>query len=108
MAGEATVGDHNAFGHGLFRRRQQTLVKPNCMSACHFVEAISNFRCVKTAAQHLRCQQPYSTTDRSSGKNLLNHLAIVIDSYVKILPIKRYLPGLSLIHISEPTRLLSI
>ena len=89
----AAVGDHDALGNGLFRRSQQTLVEPNRVSAGHLVETVSNFSRVETTAQHLRRQQAHAAADWAGGKHFLNHLAIVIDGDVKILAVKRNLPG---------------
>ena len=56
------------------------------------MRAVAEHR-VETAAQHLRSQQAHAAADWTSRKNLLNHLAIVIDGDVEVLAIERNLPG---------------
>src|SRR5712672_2003661 len=63
------------------------------MRARDFVKTVSNFGRIGTGAQRLRRQQAHTAADWTSGKHFLNHLAIVIDGDVKVLPIKRNLPG---------------
>ncbi len=53
MTFQTPVGDHDAFGDGLFRRGQQALVEPDGVGAGDFVQAVADFRGVESAAQHL-------------------------------------------------------
>src|SRR4029077_7157568 len=89
----APVSDHDALGNSLFRGGQQTLVEPDSVRACHFVKTVSNFSSIESTAQHLRSQQSHAATDWTGSKHFLNHLAIVVDGDVKVLTIKRNLPG---------------
>src|SRR6266496_6289785 len=93
MALQAPVGDHDAFGHGLFGRSQKALVEPNGVRAGYFVQAVSDFRRVESAAQHLGSQHADAAADRTRSKNFLNHLAIVIDGDIKVLAVERNPPG---------------
>src|SRR5712692_5656567 len=93
MAFQAAVGDHDTFGHGLFGRSQKALVEPDGVRARHFVQAIGNFRRVKSTAQHLGSQHADTAADGTGGKDLLNHLVIVIDGDVEVLSIEWNPPG---------------
>ena len=93
VAGQAAVGDHDAFGDGLFGRSQQALVEPDGVRAGDFVQAVGDFGGIETAAQHLRSQQAHAAADWTGGKHFLNHLAVVIDGDVKVLAVERNLPG---------------
>ena len=74
MTFQTPVRDHDAFGDGLFGRRQQALVEPDGVGAGDFVQAVSNFGGVKSAAQHLRGQHAYAAADGAGGKDFLDHL----------------------------------
>ena len=50
MAFQTPVGDHDAFGDGLFGGGQQALVEPDGVRAGYFVQAVSDFGSVETAA----------------------------------------------------------
>src|SRR5437879_7385295 len=93
MAFQTPVGDHDAFGHGLFGRSKQTLVEPDGVRASYFVQAVSNLRRIKSAAQHFGSQHADTAADGTGGKNFLNHLAIMIDRDVEILSVERNAPG---------------
>ena len=53
MTFQTPVGDQDAFGHGLFGRSQQAFVEPDGVGAGDFVQAVTNFGGVESAAQHL-------------------------------------------------------
>ena len=93
MAFQPAVGDHDAFGDGLFGGGQQTLVEPDGVGAGYFVQAVGNFGGVETAAQHLGSQHPDTAADGTGGKDFLNHLVVVIDGDVQILSVERNAPG---------------
>src|SRR6266705_5069679 len=89
VAFQAPVGDHDAFGYGLFRRSEQALVEPDGMRARNLVQAVSDFRRVESSAQHLGSQHADAPTNWTGGKDFLNHLAIVVDRHIEILSVER-------------------
>ena len=88
MAFQAAVGDHDAFGDGLFGGSQQALVEPDGVRAGHFVQAVGDFGGVEPAAEHLGSEHTDAAADRAGGKDFLNHLVIVIDRDVEILAVE--------------------
>src|SRR5258706_5810901 len=93
VAFQAPVGDHDAFGDGLFGRGEQALVEPDGVGAGDFVQAVADFRGIESAAQHLRSQHAYAAPDGPGGKDFRNHLVVVVYCHVKILAVERNAPG---------------
>ena len=93
MAFQPAVGDHDAFGDGLFGGGQQALVEPDGVGAGYFVQAVGDFGGVKTAAQHLGSQHADAAADGAGGKDFLNHLVVVIHGDVEVLAVEGNAPG---------------
>src|SRR5262252_4610315 len=93
MSLQAPVGDHDAFGNGLFRGSQQALVEPDGVRAGHLVQAVSDFGRVESTAQHLGSQHTDTAADRAGGEYLLNHVVVMIYGDVEVLAVERNAPG---------------
>ena len=53
MTFQPAVGDHDAFGDGLFGGGQQAFVEPDGVGAGDFVQAVADFGGIESATQHL-------------------------------------------------------